>query len=55
MHHWKDLDLELTHFNYDYDPTYTGEVIPSQTLNLKHVEIIKDLDKAIYGTSLERS
>ena len=51
MHHWKRLDLEITHSEYHHDPTHTGEIMPSQTLNLKHVEIIKVLEKLIYDTS----
>ena len=39
--HSKLLDLEITVFENHYDPTSSGEVIPCQTLNLKHVEIIK--------------
>ena len=31
IHHLKALDLEITDFSYYYDPTYTGENIPSQT------------------------
>ena len=41
IHHWKALDLEITDFEYYYDPIHTGEIIPSETSNLKHVEIIK--------------
>ena len=41
IHHRKVLDLEITDFEYHYDPTPSGEIIPSQTSNLKHVEIIK--------------
>ena len=40
-HHWNDLDLEITDFNYHHDPTPSGEIILSQTLKLKHVEIFK--------------
>ena len=29
--HWKSLDLEITDFNFDHDPTQSGETIPSQT------------------------
>ena len=50
IHHWKGLDFENTDFEYHRDQTYTGEIIPSQTVNLKHVEIIKVLDKTIYYT-----
>ena len=53
IHHWKALDLEITDFEYQRDPTYTGETKPSQTL--KHVEILKVSDKPIYDTSFERS
>ena len=31
IHHWKGLDLEITDLEYHHDPTYTGEIIPSQT------------------------
>ena len=41
IHHWKGLDLEITDLEYHHDPTPLGEIIPSETLNLKHVEIIK--------------
>ena len=41
IHLWKALDLEITDFNYQHDPTYTGETIPFQTLNLKQEENIK--------------
>ena len=41
IHHWKGLDLEITDFIYHHNPTPLGETIPSETLNLKHVEIIK--------------
>ena len=32
-HHKKGLDLEITDFEYHYDPTPSGETTPSQTLN----------------------
>ena len=41
IHHWKGLDLEITVSENHHDPTPSGKIIPSQTLNLKHVEIIK--------------
>ena len=41
IHHSKALDLEITNFKYYHDLTYTGEIKPSQTANLKHVEILK--------------
>ena len=53
IHQSKGPDLEITDFEYQRDPTYTGETKPSQTL--KHVEIIKISDKPIYDTSFERS
>ena len=31
IHHWKGLDLDITDFEYHDDPTYTGEIIPSET------------------------
>ena len=40
-HHWTGFDLEITDFEYHHNATYTGEIIPYQILNLKHVEIIK--------------
>ena len=55
IHHWKRLDLEIIDGEYQYDPTYTGEIIPSQTLNFKHVEIIKVSDKPTYDAPLEGS
>ena len=55
IHHWKALDLEIIDFEYRHDPTPSCEIIPYQTLNLKHVEIIKVLDKPTYDTSFESS
>ena len=55
IHYWKAFDLEITDVEYQFDRTYTAETIPSQTLNLKHVKIIKVLDKPRYDTSLESS
>ena len=31
IHHWKPLDLQITEFNYHYDPTPSGETVLSQT------------------------
>ena len=45
IHHWKGLDLEITDAEYQFDRTYTGKTIPSQTLNVKHVEIKNFSDK----------
>ena len=41
IHNWKALDLEITNFNYHHDPTPSGEIISSETSNLKVVEFIK--------------
>ena len=54
-HHWKVHHLEITDFEYHHDLTNIGETMPSQTPNLKHVEIIKVSDKPTYNTSFERS
>ena len=53
IHHSKSLDLEILDFEYQYDRTRLREIIPSQTSNPKHVEIIKISDKPTYDTSLE--
>ena len=53
IHHFKTLDKEITDGEYQFDRTYTGETTPSQTLNLKHVEIIKVFDNHTCDTSLE--
>ena len=55
IHHWKGLDLEITKFNYHHDSTPSGEILPSQISDLKHVEIIIVSDKPTNDTSLERS
>ena len=55
IHHSEGLDLEITDFEYQYDRTYTDEIIPSQTSNLEDVEIIKFSDKPTYDTSSESS
>ena len=41
IHHWKGFDLEITNFEDYHDPTPSSDLLPSQTLNLKHVEILK--------------
>ena len=41
IHHWKGLNLEITDFEYHHNRTPSAETTPSQTSNLKHVEIIK--------------
>ena len=53
IHHSKGLDLEITDFEYQLDPTYTGETKPSQTVKL--LENNKVSDKPAYDTSFERS
>ena len=52
---WKDLDLEIKDFEYHHDRTYTGEIVPSQTSNPKHVQIGKVSDKLTFDTLFERS
>ena len=54
-HYWKRLDLEITDFEYHHDLTTSGETIPSQTSNLKHVEIIKVQIFTKFDAVLERS
>ena len=55
IHQWKGLHLEITYFEYHLDLTYKGGIMPSETLNLKHVQIIKVSDKPTYDTSFGRS
>ena len=55
IHHWKSLGKEITDGEHQFDQTYSHEIMPSQTLDLKHVEIIKFSDERTYGTSLESS
>ena len=31
INHWEALDLEIIDFEYQYDPTLSREIIPSQT------------------------
>ena len=50
MKNWKTLDLEIAVFEYHHDPTNSCELIPSRTLNLKHLEIIKVSGKPTYDT-----
>ena len=33
VHNWKTLDLDITGFEYQHDPTSSCEIIPSQTSN----------------------
>ena len=51
----KGFDLEITVGEYHRNQTFSREIIPSQTLNLKHVEIINFSDKRTCDTSLESS
>ena len=55
MHHWKAYDFEIIDFEYLFDWTYTGKITSYETLDLKHVEIIKLSDKRTCDISLERS
>ena len=55
IHHWKALDLDITDFKHLHDPTSSGKFIPSQTSNIKQVEIIRVSDEPTYDTSLESS
>ena len=55
IYHWKAHDNEITGSEYQFDRTYSPEITPSQTLDLKHVEIIKFSDKCICDISLESS
>ena len=55
IHRWKALDLEITDFEYHDVWTRGIEIIPSQTSNFKHVEIIKVSDKPTYDTLLKIS
>ena len=34
IHHWNGFALEITDSEYHHDPTYTGEIMQSQTSNL---------------------
>ena len=55
IHHWKALDLEITDGEYQFARTYSREIVASQTLNLKHVGIIKFSAKPTSDTSFENS
>ena len=55
IHRSKGLDLEITDRDYRFDRTYTDKTTPSQTLNLKDLEVKKVLDKPTYDASFERS
>ena len=55
IYHWKAFDLEITDFEYHHDWTPSSEITPSQTSNIKQVEIIKFRDKSRYDTSFKRS
>ena len=54
INHWKSLDLEITVFNYQQDPTQSGETIPYQISSLKQVEIRNVSNKPTQDNSLER-
>ena len=53
--HWKALDLEITDGYYHLDLTFSRETTPSQTLNLKHVEVKKISYKHTCDTLFESS
>ena len=55
IHCWKALDKEITDDECQIDLTFSRETKPSQTLDLKVVEILKVPDKRTYDTSLESS
>ena len=55
IHRSKALDSEVTDGEYHFDWTYTGKTTPSQTLDVKHEEILKVLDKPTPDTSFEES
>ena len=55
IHHWKGLNLEITAGEYQFDWTISAETKQSQTLNVKHVEIMKVSDEPTYDTSFEMS
>ena len=40
IHRLKCLDLEITDFENYYDPTCTGEIIPSQTSGMFYADFI---------------
>ena len=50
IHHWKAIDLEITDLDYRDDLTSSCEFLPSRTLYLKHLEIIKVSGKPTYDT-----
>ena len=51
----KSFDLEITDGEYHHDQTFSPEIIPSQTLSLKQVKIIKLSDNHSCDISLESS
>ena len=53
--HCKALGLEFTDCEDRHDLTSSSVIIPSQTSNLKHVEILRVSDKPTNDTSLESS
>ena len=55
IHHWKGHDLEITNGECQFGRPYTGKTVSSQTLSLKHVEIIEVSDKPTYDSSFQRS
>ena len=55
MYHLEAYDLEIIDGEYQFDRTYTREITSYQTLDLKHVEIMKFSDKRTCNISLEIS
>ena len=55
IHRSKGLDSEITDFEHHHKRTCSVETIPSQALNLKHLEIINVSDKPTKDTKLESS
>ena len=53
IYHLKPLDYEIKDGEYQFDRSYSREIMLFQTLDLKHVETIKFLDKLICDISLE--
>ena len=55
IHHSKALNAEVKDGEHQFDRTYTSETTPSQTLDLKHVEIMKFSKKRTCDISFEGS
>ena len=55
IHHSKALNAEITVGENHHDQTFSRETTSSQTLDLKHLEIIKFSNKRTCDISFERS